>query len=310
MSAQITEAFVLEYGSNVYMLSQQKGSRLRPYVRQESIKGKAKAFDRIGEQTAILKSGRHSDTPQMDTPHSRRWCYLADYHTGDLIDDLDKIRILNEPTSEYVIAAMWALGRSMDDVIIDAADATAVTGEEQDGTSAHPNSQKIAANDGVALTNLNVRTLIQVKSLFGQNDVDEEIPLHMAVTQSQLDSLLQDDQVTNADYATVKALVKGEINSFMGFTFHRTQRLDNQASTLSANPATGAVGSGAGDVNGSRKCIAWAQDGLILGVGQDMKARISERPDKAYAVQTYASMSLGAVRMEEEKVVVAFCLES
>lgn len=308
MSFEITEAFVQEYSSNIYMLSQQKGSKLRPYVRQESIKGKSKAFDRIGKQTARDKTTRHEDSPQMDTPHSRRWCYLADKDVGDLIDDLDKIRILNEPTSEYVMAFMWALGRKMDSVIISAFAASVVTGEEHDGTAAHPNSQKYAANDGTSFSNLNVRTLIATKSLFGQADVDENIPLHIVVTQKQLDALLGDDQVTSADYNVVKALVKGEINSYMGFTFHRTQLLTNQVAALSASQSTGAVGSG-DSLIGKRRCYAWAQDGMILGVGKDITARISERADKCFSVYAYACMAIGAVRMEEEKVVEVFCTE-
>ncbi len=307
MSFSITEAFVQEYSSNVFMLSQQRGSRLRPFVRQESINGKSKAFDRIGAVSAQIRSSRHADTPQMDTPHTRRWCYLADYEWADLIDDLDKVKILNDPTSEYVMAAMWSLGRSMDDVIIASADATVTTGETQTTTSTHPNSQKYAANTGAAFSNLNVRTLIAIKSKFGSNEVPEEIPLHICVAQSQLDALLGDDQVTSRDYNTVQALVKGEVDSFMGFKFHRSQRLGTE-STLAASTTTGVVGSGT-TLSSARKCIAWAQDGIILGVGQDMKARISERDDKSYATQAYASMSLGAVRMEEVKVVMALCTE-
>jgi len=310
MSTQITEAFVQEYSSNIYMLAQQKGSRLRPYVRSETINGKRKSFDRIGSVAAVRKTSRHGNTPQLDTPHSRRWVDLHDYEWADLIDDQDKIRVLNEPSSEYVMAAMWAMGRSMDQEIIDNADAAAVTGEDGDGSVSHPNSQKVAAYNASGLSNMNVQTLIDIKSKFGIADVDDSIKLHLAVTQRQLDSLLNDDQVTSADYNSVKALVKGEIDTFMGFQFHRTQLLNNQESALSANSTTGAVGSGSDDVNGARKCIAWAQDGIILGVGADIKARITERPDKSYAVQPYASMSCGAVRMEEEKVVIAFCMES
>ena len=308
MSFQITEAFVKEFSSNVYMLSQQKGSRLRPFVRQETIKGKSKAFDRIGLNEARDKTTRHENSPQMDTPHSRRWCFLADKDWGDLIDDLDKIRVLNEPTSEYVMAAMWGLGRKMDDVIIAAADATVVTGEEATGTDAHPNSQKFAANDGTNFTNLNVNTLIALKGYFGTADVDEEIPLHIAVMQSQLNALLHDDQVTSADYNVVKALVKGEIDTYMGFKFHRLQRLTTQTAALSGSASTGAVGSGSSLI-GKRKVIAWAQDGIILGIGSDMKSRVAERADKCFSVYAYAAMSIGAVRMENEKVAIAFCTE-
>lgn len=308
MSLQITEAFVQEYSSNIYMLSQQKGSRLRPGVRSETMQSKAKAFDRIGQVSAVLKSGRHSNTPQLDTPHSRRWCYLADYEWSDLIDQQDKIRLLNSPESEYVMAAMWAMGRSMDDVIIEAFDGLATTGEDQSGTASLPDSQKLAAVGGSGFSNLNVETLIKIKEKFGANDVDESIPLHIALTQSQISSLLNDDQVTSADYNTVKALVRGEIDSYMGFQFHRIQRLPTETGAVSANTTTGVVGSGS-SVTGQRKIFAWAQDGMILGIGQDMVGRISERDDKSYATQVYAMMSIGAVRMEEAKVVQTYCLE-
>lgn len=310
MSQQITEAFVQEYSSNIYMLSQQKGSVLRPYVRSETINGKKKAFDRIGSVAAVRRTARHGNTPQIDTPHSRRWCNLHDYEWADFIDDQDKIRVLNEPTSEYMMAAMWAMGRSMDQEIIDNADADADAGEDGDDTASLGNSQKVAAYNADGLSNMNVKTLIDIKSKFGQNNVDKSLQLNIAIKQRQLDSLLLDDQITSADYNNVKALVQGDVDTFMGFKFHRTELLNSQVDALSANASTGAVGSGAGSLVGATKCIAWASDALILGVGADMRGRISERDDKSYLTQVYASMSIGSVRMEEEKVVIAFCTES
>lgn len=310
MSQLVTEAQVLQFGANIYMLSQQKGSKLRPYVRQESIKGKARAFDRIGLVEAQDRVGRHSNTPQMDTPHSRRWCYLADKEWGDMIDDQDKIRMLQDPQSEYVMAAMWALGRKMDDVIIKAADAAVTTGEEADGTVAHPNSQKVACTTGSALSNLNVNSLRLIRQKFWDADIDEEIPLHIAVKGSQLVSMLSETLVTSSDYNTVKALVNGEIDTFMGFKFHRTNRITTQTAALAADQATGAVGSGGQDVNGFRKVVAWAQDGIILGVGEDMTAEVGKDPTKSFNTRMYAKMTCGGVRMEEEKVVIAFAKES
>jgi len=48
MSFQITEAFVQQYTSNVFHLSQQKGSRIRAAVRSEMQKGKRAFYDRLG----------------------------------------------------------------------------------------------------------------------------------------------------------------------------------------------------------------------------------------------------------------------
>ena len=79
MSTQITTAFVEQYSSNIQMLSQQKGSLLRDKVRLESVTGKNAFFDQVGSVTATVRSTRHSDTPQSDTPHSRRRVSLVYY---------------------------------------------------------------------------------------------------------------------------------------------------------------------------------------------------------------------------------------
>lgn len=79
MSIQITEAFVQQYRANVYHLSQQKGSRLRKAVRVEIVNGKNAYFEQLGATAARARTSRHSDTPRMDTPHSRRRVSLTDY---------------------------------------------------------------------------------------------------------------------------------------------------------------------------------------------------------------------------------------
>jgi hypothetical protein len=311
MSFQITEGFVQQYAANIYMLSQQKGSRLRAYTRQETIQGKSKAFDRIGVKNARRKTARHENTPQVDTPQSKRWCYLNDYDDGDLIDQMDKIRLLNDPTSEYMLATAWALGRSIDDEVISAADGTVVTGVNQDGTATLADAQRVIAIDGNGnAANMNVETLRHIKLVFDAAEVPEEIPRHLAVTSSQLYALLGQTEVTNQNYAAVKALVQGEIDTFMGFKFHRLERLLTQTTSKLGSYTLGSFASGTDDVNGFRKCFAWAQDGLITGVGMDITARIGERADKCFSVQTYGMMSVGAVRMEEVKVVYAYCKET
>lgn len=313
MSVNIVEARVKQFSANVFHLSQQKGSRLRGLVRNESQKGKLAHYDRIGTVAAQKKLSRHADTPRMDTPHSRRAVSLSDYEWADLVDNEDKIRLLISPESEYAQAAMWAMGRAMDDEIISAALGSALTGEEAGSTASLANANKVAAHDGSTTTgvNLNVRTLRAVKAYFDGNDVDESIPRHFAITSSQLQSLLGETEVTSSDYASIKALVMGEVNTFMGFQFVRTERLGRSASDVTYNVASGVVGSGTGTVTAanSRRCIAWAKDGIILSLGQDILGKMSERDDKSYAMQVYCRMSIGAVRMEEEKVCEVICSE-
>lgn len=313
MSQQITTAFVKQFGANIYTLAQQKGSRLRGAVRYETVNGDAKFFDQIGATVAVLKAGRHSDTPQIDTPHSRRRLTMLDYEWADLIDNVDAIRTLIDPKNAYVQAGMMALGRTMDDTIINAMLGTASAGVDGSTQVTPGNANKVAANDGTTTTgvNLNVRTLRTVKKYFDSFDVDASIPRYIAIGSSQLASLLGDTQAISSDYNTVKALVSGEINSYMGFNFIRIERLPILTANATYNVSTGVVGSGTGTVTAAqgRRCIAWCQDGVILGVGSDIKSQVSERADKSYSTQVYAAMSIGAVRMEEAKVCEVICAE-
>lgn len=121
MSFQITEAFVQQYNSTVSLVSQQKQSRLEPAVRVETIRGTREAFDSIGTVEAQPRGGRHADTPQMDTPHMRRWVTSAPYNWADLVDKPDRLRMLYDPTSPYVQNAVMAFNRAKDKIIINAA---------------------------------------------------------------------------------------------------------------------------------------------------------------------------------------------
>lgn len=309
MSQQITTAFVQQFGANVMHLAQQKGSRLQDKVRRETQQAQSQFFDRIGTVAAVKKTGRHSSTPQIDTPHSRRRVTMDDYEWADLVDDQDKIRILIDPTSEYALAAMWAFGRTKDDVIINNALGNAYGAVDGSSTVTHPNSQKYAANDGTSFSNLNVATLLQIKKIFDQNEIDEEDPRYIIVAAAQLASLLGQTQVTSSDYNTVKALVKGELDTYLGFNFVRSERLNLTASTT-ASPTTGAVGSGSALMGTNRSVIAFAKTGLLMTTGEDYTARITERADKSYAMQVYARMSIGSTRMEEVRVVEVICKEA
>ena len=280
MSNQITTAFVQQYSNNVQMLSQQKGSLLRNTVDSETIVGKNAFFEQVGQAVAQKRTTRHADTPQIDTPHSRRRVSMVDYEYADLIDKQDQVRTLIDPTSSYAQAAAFALGRSMDDEIIASVSGNAFSGETGSSTVPLPSAQKIteSGTDGLTLTKLR-----SAKEKFDSASVDPSIQRYLVVGPKQISDLLNTTQVTSSDFNTVKALVNGEINQFLGFTFVTSNRLSIASS--------------------KRLCLAYAGDGIKLALGQDIMTRIDERSDKGYATQVYVCMTMGATRMEEEKVV-------
>ena len=275
-----------QYSANVQMLSQQMGSLLRGAVDVETIKGKNSFFEQIGATTAQLRTSRHGNTPQIDMPHSRRRLSTAAYEWADLIDDADKVRMLIDPTSSYAKAAAAAMGRAMDDVIIAAALGTAKTGVSGGTDTALPSGQKIAHGSA----GLTVAKLLSAKKILDQNSVDPSIKRFCIVSPEQVEDLLNTTEVKSSDFNTVKALAQGDINSFLGFEFITSNRL-----TQDATP--------------NRQVIAFASDGIKLGIGKDITARISERDDKSYSTQVYYCMDIGATRMEEEKVVEIACQE-
>jgi len=293
MSVNITTAFVELYHANVYHLVQQKGSKLRSYVRLETVTGKSAFFDQIGQVAAQLRTTRHGDTPRMDTPHSRRRVSLNDYHWADMIDDEDQIRMLINPASPYAEAAMWALGRAVDDVILAAMIGTAYTGVAGGTSTAFASGMIVGVQTvwpGVtaADTGLNLAKLITARKLLGDNDVDPDEEVYCAVNAAQISSLLKDERVVSGDYNTALPLMNGKLSRIGGVTL------------IPCNRTTV-------DANSDHVLPFWTKSGMLLAMGRDMTSRIGERADKGYATQVYAAMSVGATRMEETRVGYILC---
>ena len=290
MSINITTSFVEQYSSNVNLLSQQMGSKLRGSVDEESIVGKNAFFEQIGSTAAVLRTSRHGSTPQIDTPHSRRRVSLSDYEWADLIDDQDKVRALVDPTSAYAKNAAAAMNRAMDDVIITAMNASASTGVAGATSTPLPSSQKTATSD--QSDGLTIAKLLSAKKILDNNDIDPSRKRFIVCGPQQVADLLAVTQVTSSDFNTVKALAQGDINSFLGFEFIMSTRLNFDATNTD-----------------DRLIFAYTEDAIKLAIGSDIKAQISERADKSYSTQVYYAMSLGAVRMEEKAVVQIPCNE-
>ena len=285
MSFEITTAFVKQYGANVELLCQQMGSRLREAVRVESQQGQQKFFEQIGATAAVKRATRFGDTPIVSTPHSRRMVTLSYYDWADFIDTFDAIQMLIDPKSPYAQNAAAAMGRAQDEEIIAAINGTSYTGVDGTTAVALPSAQKIA-HGSAGLTVAKLRTAR--KTLLAGN-VDKSEQFFCAVTAEQLDDLLGTTEVTSSDYNSVKALVSGDVDTFLGFKFLHTQLLADDGT--------------------SRLVPCWAKSGVLLSVGHEITSSIDRLPTKNMATQVYFGMSIGATRMEEAKVVQIACNE-
>ncbi len=303
MSFEITTAFVQQYREGVLMLSQQRMSRLRNTVIVDSgIVGKSEYFDQVGVHgLPDVINNRHGDSPLTSTPWARRKVNLVDYEKGDLIDKLDRAKTLNDPTNPTVMALAASMGRGIDKVIINAFFADAQTGETGATTTAFPTSTTtnvVAVNSwaygtGTGPAGLTISKLIEAKQkLKTAEAIQEGMPdneVYCVLNGKTEADLLATTEVTSADYNTVKALVNGEIDTFLGIKFIRSELLNT-------------------DGSGYLRLPMWVKSGMGLGIGVDIKAEIAPRPDKRFSTYAYFAMSIGATRLEEAKVIEIKCV--
>lgn len=296
MSFTIPENFVVQFANNFRTLYQQKQARFRPWCQIESgITGQSKSVERMGKAEAYDITSRHADTKFVEVPHSRRWIDLQDKGWAELIDKLDKIRLLADPTNGYAALANAALNRQIDDIILTAARGNARTNA---GLAALPSTQKIA----VGGSNLTLAKLLTTKEILDTNEVDDDASMAMdgqssteasarviAVNAKMLTNLYGTTELKSVDYNTVKALAQGQIDTFLGFKFVRSERVQKDATATTGY------------------AVAWSRSCIGLGIGQDINTSVDRRPDKNNAWQVFADMSVGAARLEDEGVVEIAC---
>lgn len=296
MSFQVPTHFVQAYTTNVEMLLQQRGGKLLQSVSQGSYTGKgAKAVEQIGPVAPVKNLSRHADTPLISTPADARWVFPNDYEWADLIDDQDRLRMLIDPQSGYVMNAVNSMRRAQDSEILQAMFAASATGENGTTSTAFPAGQQVGVNVGGANSNLNVAKLRAAKRLLMSAGVDlENEKIFAAITAADHDGLLNEIQVTSLDYNTRPTLVEGRVTSFMGINFIPVEFTD-----AVAYPDVQAF-----LVNGATRYVpVWTTGAIHLGMWNDITTRVDVRPDKRYATQVYAKTSVGATRTQEKKVV-------
>lgn len=295
MSVNIPTHFVQQYATNIQLLLQQKGSKLRPYVMMGSHVGKqASPVDQIGSIAMQAVTGRFQAMGRVDAPTDRRWVFPSDFDLPQLIDSYDKLRLLTDPQSSYVQNAVFAAGRQMDDLIIDSFFGTAKTGETGSTSTTFPAANQVAVTFGASgNTGLTVAKLREAKRLLMSYEVDVDMdPLTCIVTAKQHDDLLAETQVISTDFNDRPVMVEGKITRFLGINIIHCERLDTDGSSF-------------------RRVPVFAKSGMYLGLWNDITTDIDQRKDlQSLPWQAYVYMTAGATRLEENKTIEIKCAES
>lgn len=295
MADNIASVYAVQYGTNISLLLQQKGSKLRTSVQTGSYKGKAsEVVTQYGATAARAVSTRYQPIVPVNTPNNRRWVFPEDFDWADLIDNFDKLRLLADPQSAYSQNGLYAMGRAVDDVIISAMFGTAKTGEAGGTSTTFPTStQQVAVNYAASgNVGLTVDKLREARRILMENEVDLDAePVYCAISAEQHDDLLGQIQVTSDDFnAGMPVLQDGKVSRFLGINFVHTERLPTSSN--------------------HRRCPVWVPSGMHLGMWNDIMSNVTQRRDlSSHPYQVYLMGTFGATRTEEKKIVDILCAE-
>lgn len=293
MSVNLPSLFVQQFATNVQLLLQQKGSKLRNSVMTGSHVGKqASPVDQIASINMQSVTGRFNPMGRVDAAVDRRWVFPSDYDLPQLIDSYDKLRMLIDPTSSYVQNAVFAAGRQIDSLIVAAATGTAKTGETATTSTTLPGGQQVAVNFGSSgNAGLTVAKLREARRILMANNLDmESEELYCFVKAKQHDNLLAEAQVISSDFNGGAPVMKeGRIERFLGINLIHTELV------------------GANSSSQDLVCV-YAKSGMYAGLWNDISTNISQRHDlQGLPWQAYVFMTAGATRLEEKKLVQITC---
>lgn len=285
MPPSITQAFVQQWDDQIRLQAQQTPSRLEnTVIDRGNITGESFTANRLAAiEDTPENNVRHGDTVWSDAQHSTRVALMRDFYQALPVDRADEPKVLANPNSAYSASLTAAWNRRKDSLIY-----AALRGPSQtkDGSFITlPSSQKVA----VGGTGFTKTKLIEAKKIFRKNEADEHNgeELFIIFTSDMLEDILADTTLTSADYLAVKMLQNGDVSGkWMGFQWIPYERIAVEA--------------------GVKYTIAWAKSALHRGIGF-VEGRAQRRGDKKDALQLSMAASIGAVRVEEEKVVeIAF----
>ena len=293
MSANLPTHFVQQYSTNIALLLQQRGSKLRDTVMTATHVGKqASPVDQFGAVEMQSVSSRFSPMTRVDAPTDRRWVFPSDFDLPQLIDEYDKLRMLTDPSSSYVQNAVMAAGRQFDRLICSAFTGTAKTGETGSTSTSFTAANEVDVAVGGANSRLNVAKIKAVKELMMSKHIDFDMEqCYIGITAADYAALLNEIQVVSTDFNSRPVLVDGKLTQFLGFNLVHCELIET--ALAGTNEVTLPV---------------WVKSGMHLGVWGDIQNSVSRRHDlQGEPWQVYTKMTAGATRLEENKV---FAIES
>ena len=280
MSVNISTAFVTLFDSEVKQAYQ--GQRLLAGVTRErtGVQGNTVKFPKIGKGSATIRVPQ-TDVVPLNVTYSQVTATMEDFIAAEYSDIFDQTHVNFSERQELVQVVSGAIARRMDQVVLDAL--TAASG-----------TNTVANSIGGSNTNLNVAKLRATKKALDAKNVPADGRCFI-IHANSLDSLLGETEVTSSDFSSVKSLVQGEGDTFLGFRFI----------TMSDRDEGGLAIDGSND----RICFAFHKDAMGLGISMNQTSRVDYIAEKTSFL--VASMfSAGSVAIDADGIVKVTCRES
>lgn len=280
MAVSISNAFVTLFDTEVKQ-AYQADAVLRNTVRlRTGVTASTHKFPKIGSGVAQVRVPQTDVTP-LNVTYSQATVTLTDYIAAEYSDIFNQAKVNFDERQELVQVVAKAIGRRSDQMIIDALAGSGTT-------------LTVANSIGGATTNMNMAKLREAQRLMNANNVPME-ERYIVMHASQLSNLLSETQVTSSDFNSVKALVQGEINTFMGFTFN----------VIGDRTEGGLSGGGAGV---DRTVYAYHKMAVGMAEAMAVRSEINYIPEKTSWL--VASMfSAGAIAIDAGGIVAITCRE-
>ena len=205
MSVSLSNAFVTLFDAEVKQAYQGKAMLVGAVRQRRGVEGSTVKFPKVGRGVATARVTQTDVTP-MNVGFSNVTCTLSDWNAAEYSDIFSQAKVNFDERSELVQVVGNAIGRRQDQLILDALAAASGTGT-------------VANSIGGTNTNMNIAKLREAAKILNTKNVPAE-GRNIIIHANSLAAMLEQTSVTSSDFNTVKALVQGEINQFMGFTFH------------------------------------------------------------------------------------------
>jgi hypothetical protein len=280
MAQLISNAFVTLFDAEVKQ-AYQASRALAGLVRERNgVEGSTVKFPKIGKGSATIRVPQ-TDVSPLNVSYSQVTATMADWNAAEYSDIFHQQKVNFDERRELVSVVSNAIGRRMDQILLDA-------------LAASSTSLTVSNDIGGTDTNLNVAKLRRAKKLLDAANVPMEGRC-MVISASGLEGLLGETQTTSADFNSVRALVSGDIDTFLGFKFV----------TIGDRAEGGLAIDGSLD----RVCFAFHRDAVGLGIGMNQRTEINYVPEKT-SFLVNSMFSAGAVAIDDEGIVKITCRES